>query len=195
MKNSRLNLCFCSYIRKNFYQQDKHKKMKKLLIVAIALILVSCNQTKIAYIDVELLMKDYEATKALETVLKSKQEVMAKELDSIGAPFQLKVQQYYQNVQKMSAKKRTEAENALQQEQQFIQAKQQQASQALQLENQEKSELLTKRVDSFVADYAKLKGYQLILGTSGKGTVMYGDETLNITTEILEILNLDFSKK
>ena len=80
--------------------------MKKLLILTIALVLASCNQTKIAYIDIEVLMKDYEATKALEIALKAKQEKIAKELDSIGTPFQLKVQQYYQNASKMSAKKR-----------------------------------------------------------------------------------------
>ncbi len=168
--------------------------MKKLLIIAVVLLVASCNQTKVAYIDIEELMKDYEATIALEASLKAKQEKMAKELDSIGAPFQLKVQQYYQNASKMSTKKRAETENALQQEQQFLQSKQQQASQILQLENQEQSEILTKKVDSFVANFAKEKGYQLILGTSGKGTVLYGDETLNVTTEILEILNLDFSK-
>jgi len=168
--------------------------MKKLLIVAVAILLASCNQTKIAYIDIEVLMKDYEATKDLETSLKAKQEVMAKELDSIGAPFQLKVQEYYQAAQKMSAQKRAEAEQALQQEQQFLQSKQQQASQILQQENQEKSEILTKRVDSLVAIYAKSKGYNLIFGTSGKGTVLYGDESLNVTAEVLDILNVDFSK-
>lgn len=186
---------FCLYIRKNFINNPKPIKMKKLVIIAIALILASCNQTKVAYIDIEELMKDYEATKALEIALKEKQEVMAKELDSISAPFQLKVQQYYQNQRKMSAQKRAQTEQALQQEQQFLQSKQQQAAQQLQKENQEMSEVITKRVDSFVADFAKAKGYNLIFGTSGKGTVLYGDETLNVTKDILEILNVDFSKK
>jgi len=169
--------------------------MKKLLIVAVALVLASCNQTKVAYIDIEVLMKDYEATKALETSLKAKQEIMAKELDSIGAPFQLKVQQYYQNQQKMSAQKRAQTEQALQQEQQFLQSKQQEASQILQQENLEQSEILTKKVDSLVAIYAKSKGYNLIFGTSGKGTVLYGDESLNVTAEVLDILNVDFTKE
>tara|TARA_B100000508_G_C11400916_1_gene248248 strand:+ start:73 stop:579 length:507 start_codon:yes stop_codon:yes gene_type:complete len=168
--------------------------MKKLAVLAFVILLASCNQAKIAYVDIEVLMKDYGATKALEEKLVAKQEKMAKELDSLQAPFQLKVQEYYKNAQKMSAKKRAEAESALQQEQQFLQAKQQQASQELQKENQENSEAITKRVDSFVADYAKANGFQLIMGTSGKGTVLYGDEKLNITTDILEILNKDFSK-
>ncbi len=168
--------------------------MKKLVVVAFAILLASCNQTKIAYINVEDLMKDYNATKELEETLKAKQEKITKSLDSISAPFQLKVQQYYQNAQKMSAKKRAETEQTLQQEQQMLQARQQQAGQALQQENQILSEAITKKVDSFVADYAKSKGLHLIFGTSGKGTVMYGDDKLNVTNDILEILNKDFQE-
>ncbi|SDW08010.1 periplasmic chaperone for outer membrane proteins Skp [Lutibacter oricola] len=169
--------------------------MKKLVVLAFALVLASCNQTKIAYIDVEDLMKDYEATKVLEETLKAKQETMAKELDSLGAPFQAKVQAYYKEAQRMSASKRAQAEQALQQENQMLQAKQQEAAQILQKENQERSEEITKRVDSFVTNYAKEKGLHLVLGTSGQGTVMYGDDKLNITDEILKVLNDDFAKE
>ncbi len=169
--------------------------MKKLVIIAFAIVLSSCNQTKIGYIDVEDLMKDYEATKVLEESLKAKQEIMAKELDSLGAPFQQKVQEYYQNAERMSASKRAKTEQALQQEQQILQAKQQGAAQSLQKENQEQSEIITKKVDSFVADYAKLNGYKLIMGTTGQGTVMYGDDALNVTQDLLDILNEEFSKE
>ena len=168
--------------------------MKKLLLVAFVILFTSCNQTKIAYINVEDLMKGYDATKALEEKLKAKQEEMTKELDSIGAPFQLKVQEYYQNANKMSAQKRAETEQALQQEQQILQARQQQASQELQLENQKSSELLTQRVDSVVEIYANSKNLDLVVGTSGKGTVLYGNENLDITQEILEILNAEYNK-
>jgi outer membrane protein len=169
--------------------------MKKLLLVAFVIVFASCNQTKIAYINVEDLMKDYDGTKALEETLKEKQEVMAKELDSISAPFQTKVQEYYQNAQKMSASKRAETEQALQQEQQGLQARQQQAGQVLQQENQKLSEAITKKVDSFVSVYSKTNGLNLVLGTSGNGTVMYGDDNLNVTSAILELLNKDFAKE
>jgi outer membrane protein len=168
--------------------------MKKILVLMAAIVLTSCSQSKIAYIDVEDLMKEYEGTIALEESLKAKQEVIAKELDSIGAPFQQKVQQYYQNAQNMSAAKRAETEQALQQEQQMLQARQQQASQELQNENVAKSEVIMKRIDSLVADYAKANKFDLILGTSGNGTVMYGSDALNVTSNILEILNNDFAK-
>ncbi len=97
------------YIFAGILKEPKIKNMKKLLLVAVVILVASCNQTKIAYINVEDLMKDYEGTKALESeTLKVKQEEMAKELDSISAPFQAKVQEYYQNAQKMSASKKSE---------------------------------------------------------------------------------------
>jgi outer membrane protein len=168
--------------------------MKKLLVLAFAVVLASCNQTKVAYVDVEVLMKDYEGTKALETKMKEKQEAKAKELDSLTAPFQAKVQNYYQAAQSMSPQKRAETESALQQEQQFLQAQQQQASQELQKETQESYEVITKVVDSLVGNYAKSNGYNMIFGTSGKGTVMYGDENLDITKQVLEMLNKEYAK-
>jgi outer membrane protein len=139
-------------------------------------------------------MKDYEGTKALESKMKEKQEAKAKELDSLTAPFQAKVQNYYKSAQSMSPQKRAEAEGALQQEQQFIQAQQQQASQELQTETQESYEAITKVVDSLVGSYAKSNGYNIIFGTSGKGTVMYGDENLDVTKQVLEMLNKEYSK-
>ena len=168
--------------------------MKKLLVIAFAVVLASCNQSKVAYVDVEVLMKDYEGTKALESRMKEKQEVKAKELDSLTAPFQAKVQNYYKAAQSMSPQKRAEAEGALQQEQQFLQAQQQQASQELQKETQESYEIITKVVDSLVGNFAKSNGYNMIFGTSGKGTVMYGDDNLDVTKQVLEMLNKEYNK-
>ena len=169
--------------------------MKKLSLLFFAIVLIACSPQKIAYIDVAVLMEEYSATKSLEAVLKVKQDKIAKMLDSLQAPFQLKVETYYKNASKMTAKKRAATEASLQQEQQTLQFQQQQATQILQAESQKNSEMLTKKVDSFVASYAQKNGYQLIMGTSGKGTVMYGDSKINITQNLLEILNADFEQQ
>jgi len=168
--------------------------MKKLFLVLFASMLFACSQTKVAYIDIEVLMNEYEATKEMETLFSQRQDLISKQLDSLQAPFQQKVQDYYANADRMSDKKRMETEQALQQEQQILQARQQQASQELQLENQKSSELLTQRVDSVVEIYANSKNLDLVVGTSGKGTVLYGNENLDITQEILEILNAEYNK-
>ena len=165
--------------------------MKKLLVVVFAVVLSSCTQTKIAYIDVETVMEEYVAMQALEEELTVKQNEMAAELEGLQTAFQAKVQEYYQNAPSMSDSKKTETEQALQQEGQMIQGRQQQASQLLQQENQVRSEVLIKKIDSVVADYSKTKGFSLVIGTQGTGTVMYGEDSLDVTSEVIEALNVE----
>ena len=169
------------------------KNWKLFFVLGIATLLFSCSQPKIAYINIEDLMQEYEATKELERLLAEKQAAYSKELDSMQAPFQQKLQEYYSTVGTMSALTKTRWEQELQQEQQVLQAKQQEISMLLQNENQRESEILTKKVDSFVAEYAQKEKLNLILGTTGKGTVLYGDEQMDITHDILELLNTDYN--
>ena len=170
--------------------------MKKLVIVFVSVLLfTSCTQTKIGYVDVEEIMKEYDATKDVEASLKSEQEKMGKSLDSLSAVFQTKVQAYYKKAQRMSAKSRQTAEAELQQEQQALQVKGQEAQQILQQKSQEELKKLGEKLDDAVEEYATANKYNMILGTQGNGTVMYGDDVLNLTETILDILNEAYEAK
>jgi outer membrane protein len=168
--------------------------MKKLLIIAFAIALSSCTQNKIAYVDFTTVMKDYDAMVTLREEATVKQDEITGKLELMQAQFQAKVQEYYQNAEKMSVDKRAEAEQALGQEQQMIQSAQQQMSQMLQQENEAKTVALFSRLDSLVIKFTKSQGFNLVLGTQGNTTVIYGDEQLNITSEIVEMLNKDYHK-
>lgn len=163
--------------------------MKKLVLVIFAVVLSSCSQTKIAYIDVENVMDEYKAMISLEEEMQTRQQEVAAELQGMQATFQAKVQDYYQKSTNMSASKKAEAEQALQQEGQMIQGRQQEVSQTLQQENQVKSAVLIKKIDSVVAIYSKENGLGIVFGTQGNGTVMYGDDKLNVTSAVIAILN------
>jgi outer membrane protein len=139
-------------------------------------------------------MKDYDAMVTLREEATVKQDEITGKLELMQAQFQAKVQEYYQNAEKMSTDKRAEAEQALGQEQQMIQSAQQQMSQMLQQENEAKTVALFSRLDSLVIKFTKSQGFNLVLGTQGNTTVIYGDEQLNITSEIVEMLNNDYHK-
>jgi outer membrane protein len=164
--------------------------MKKLLVLIVITVLVmSCSQTKIGYVDVQEVMKSYDAAQAIEASLKIEQETMSKSLDSLMGSFQAKVQEFYKNQARMSASKKQAAEQTLQQENQQLQQQQQQIQQYLQQKGASEIQALTQKVDSTVAAYATGNSYQMILATQGTGQVMYGDESLNITDTVVDILN------
>lgn len=171
--------------------------MKKIGIIAIlAISLISCTQTKIAYVDVEEIMKEYKGTKDTEATMKVKSEKLKAELDSLVIGWETKAREYQQKAPKMSAKSRAEREQVLMQEQQAIGQRQQVVQQQVQTEGQESLKTLSKEINDFVETYAKEKGYNFVLGTSGdSGTVMYGEEKADITDDVLVQLNKSYKAK
>jgi len=81
----------------------------------------------------------------------------------------------------------------LMQEQQAFQQQQQMAQQQVQAEGQRIFEKINSDIETFLADYGKSKGYTYILGSSMQTkSVLYGEESLNITDEVIDALNVDF---
>lgn len=165
--------------------------MKKLgIIVVLAISLLSCTETKIAYVDVEELMKEYKGTKDAEAEMKIKSDKLRAELDSLDRGWQLKVRDYQQKAERMSAKNRADQEQILMQEQQAINQRQQMIQQQVQTEGQESLKTISKEIKDFVDSYAKEHGYNFILGTSGDtGTVIYGEEKTDVTDDVLLKMN------
>lgn len=171
--------------------------MKKIGIVLVLIVsLVSCTQTKIAYVDVEELMKEYKGTKDIEASLKGDSDKLKAELDGLIAEWEAKAREYQQKAAKMSVKNRTEREQELLQEQQSINQRQQTIQQQVQSQGQESLKSLSKEINDFVKNYAEKNGYNFVLGTTGdSGTVMYGEETADITDDVLVQLNKSYKNK
>ncbi|MGB5463481.1 MAG: OmpH family outer membrane protein [Aureibaculum sp.] len=171
--------------------------MKKyVLIFVVTISLLSCTQTKIAYVDVEELMKEYKGTKDAESSIKGKSDILRAELDSLIVGWETKAREYQQKAPGMSTKLKAEREQVLMQEQQSINQRQQIIQQEVQLEGQESLKVLSKEINDFVKEYAKEKGYNFVLGTTGdNGTVMYGEEKADITDDVLVQLNKAYKSK
>ncbi len=165
--------------------------MKKIVtLVAMALVMISCNQTKIAYVDVEEILKEYKGMKDAQKELDAKEGEFKKSLDQLAVGYQTGLKEYQEKGRRMSAKQRQETENTLMQQQQMLNQRQQLAQQELQKFGQEKMDEINEDIQDFVADYAKKNNYSYIFGTSEQTkAVMYGDSENDITDEVLEALN------
>lgn len=171
--------------------------MKKLAIVfTLMMILASCTQVKIAHVDIEEILKEYEGSKKAEEEMKTQSEEISRQLDQLAMPFQQKVQEYQQNQKNLSETARQEKERELMQEQQMIQQQQQMAQQQVQEEGQKKIDKINGDIENFLSDYAKSKGFTYILGSSNQTrSVLYGDESLDITDEVISGLNENYSSE
>ena len=167
-----------------------------VLVVLVMLAFMSCQQTqKIGYVDNATLVNDYQEKKDIEAQLQSKIDAFQKRTDSLRQAFQLEINEAeikarrmsQKNVQKLS-KDLQDKETALSQRVQF---EQQQIAQ----ESQSKNDSLIKKVKDFVKDYGKKNGYNFILGSNEAGSVMYGQDTSDLTQTILDLLNAQYKQE
>lgn len=158
--------------------------MKKILIAVVAfVILTSCNQSKIRYVDTEKLVKEYQGYIDVDNQLKAK-----------GEQFSAKYQQM-ENDLKAQLQERKISEKDLQKKYQELSMAYQQEGGILQKESEERSSKIIEEVKDFVKEYAKKNSFSFIFGSNESGNVLYGDEKYNITEEMIEAINKDYKEK
>jgi outer membrane protein len=54
------------------------------------------------------------------------------------------------------------------------------------------TEGVMKQINSYVEEYSKKQGYDIVLGAEGTGSILYGTDSYDITSEVLNALNRDY---
>lgn len=168
--------------------------MKKLIGLAVVLVLSSCQQHKIGFVDYAGLMDGYQRKKDIEANYQTKAQAYARRRDSISQSFQLEAQALQVRTKDMPQQKAQEEFSTLQQRGQVIGQQLQQEEQFMQQSGQQKMDSLINEVKARIQQYGKANGYSYILAGGDGGTVLYGDESEDITEAILKLLNEEYKK-
>ena len=163
--------------------------MKKIMLLAAAILLSSCQQNKVAYVDYATLLDGYSKKKDLEARYQSRAEAFAQRRDSISQAFQIEAQSLQNKTKSMSQQQAQEEFGALQQRGQAIGAQLQQEEQRMQQQGQQKMDSLLMEVKERIGEFGRNNGYTYILAGGEGGTVLYGSDNQDITDEVLEYLN------
>lgn len=175
--------------------------------LALAVIVVSCNKQEpkaaastsgtpaIVYVNSDSLLNNYEYFKSIRDKFQEKSKKAQADLNTKGAAFQREVAQYQQQANGMSADQRAATEERLARKQQELAAYNQNAGNALANEEAAENEKLYEKVAEFLKKYAKDKGYKMVLTYSKSNpTVLFADESLEITKDVVEGLNAAYKK-
>lgn len=158
-------------------------------IAAVAIMMVSCNEQKTAYVDTKVLVQEYKEMKEIEAEFTMKSDSVRQQLDAVAQEFQQEVQAYQSQMESMSATERQEKERSLMQKQQMIQQQQQMQSNRLREQSTAVMDSLVEKVKGYVKDYGKENNYTYIFGSNESANIMYAEEGLDITQDILAELN------
>jgi len=186
--------------------------MKKyMMMAAVAMLtLASCNNeapkmdeqpaaagntnekgVKIAYVEVDSLMTQYEFCKEFTLILQKKSNNARNTLNSKGQALQNAMQNFQQKLQNNGFTSREQAEGqqaAIQRQQQSLQELQARLENELANETNKYNEGLRDSLQHFLAAYNKDKKFDLILTKQGDN-ILYAAKRFDITNDVINGLN------
>ena len=162
------------------------------LVMAIAaLIMVSFKgdeQLTVVYMKAEEVIEKFEGMKEARVVFNGKKEAWQANLDTLQADFQRAVSKYNLDTPRLTKEEKEAREELLAKQEQNYRQYKNVLDRKYEEENQRMTEAVLTQIDAFLKLYAKEKGYDYILNGTGGG-VLYGQESKDITEEILPALN------
>ena len=168
--------------------------MKKVVALVAVILLASCQQNKIGFVDNIKVMDAYQEKQDVEAKFKTKADALNKKRDSISQAFQIEVQAFQAKAQRMAQQKAQEEYGVIQQRGQFMGQQLQQEEQQLQAAGQVEMDSVVSVVREKIKEYGKTNGYTYILGGGNGGSVLYGAEAQDLTQEMIKILNEEYKK-
>lgn len=145
-----------------------------LIIVFSALFYLKDDEKDLVYLDNLKLFNEFNMTQDIKVIEDKKIKSTAKELDSIYEllnNLKEKEGNLFKNLQQQIAHK-----SKIFQEQQD--------NYTINLTNN-----VWKRLSAYIKDYAEANNLKIIIGRTGNGNIMFADQSLDITSKVLEFSN------
>jgi len=157
---------------------------------------VQTGNLKIAYVNTDSIMAQYDYAKDLEKGLKAFQASLESNYQAQGSKLKSDYENYMKTGDKLTLTEQKRKEEDLQRRQQEFPALQQKMMAQLQERQLEDNKKLLNSVYAFIKDYnSKHQKFNIILSRSYvSSTVLYADEGFDITKEIVKGLNEEYKE-
>lgn len=157
------------------------------VIAVLACVYIYVSQPKIGYVRSEDLIYNFEGTKIAKTKYQQKVQAWKANVDTLQQEMN-KAQLQYTGVDKQKEEELMYKQAQLQQ---YIAAINEKAAE----EDAKTMEEVLAQVNSFTKKYAEEQGYDLILGTTSSGSLLYAKDNNDITNELLKAINSMYHDK
>lgn len=150
---------------------------------------------KIAYVNSDSLLTNYEFYKNTIQQLEERRKKLETEIGGRARSLENEAVSFQQKGRNMTLEQAQLTEQNLYRKQQELVQYRDRLSQQLAQEEQERTEELYNNIANYLKDYTKDKPYKLVLGYTKGGGILFADNSLEITQEVLAGLNKEYREK
>ncbi|WP_140487108.1 OmpH family outer membrane protein [Flavobacterium sp. GSA192] len=165
------------------------------VILSVVAIYMAKSSSELVYVDVNKLIEGYSRTKVAKAEFDKKANLMKANVDSLVANWQKELKNYEKERSSLSPKELKLKEELLGNKQQQINGYQEAIQKKIQEENQKVTQTVINDINDYIKEYGKKNGYKIIFGANGGGTIMYADESSDLTEDVLKGLNEEYGEK
>jgi outer membrane protein len=149
----------------------------------------SNNSTGIFYVDADTLFERYNFYKATKASLEKREDSIKTLLEKRSEALQNEAAQYQEKAQGMTDAQRQQTESALMAKQQTLVALKDNLLAKLQTEQNALNDSVNNHMQQKIKAFVKGKNIAYIVGYHRTGEVLYANDSLNITNEVVLDLN------
>lgn len=162
-----------------------------LIALTVAVYLV-VSKPKIGYVNNNLVMNSYYGVKESEGILETKIKELEKELKSLEKEIDESIKKYQIDFPTLDNNTKISRETHIKQLQQGYFKLKEENEKKIQEEDQRLTKAVLTKINSFMEEYGKKNGFDVIIGVTDVGNVLYANESLDITDTVIKELNKEY---
>ncbi len=146
----------------------------------------------VAFVRMDSLLLNYNVYKTMSEELLKQEESARATLNQKATDLQRDMEDFQKKLENrafLSEERARSEQERIVRKQRDLQELNAKMEQELLVKQKQMNDRLAATLDSAVIEYNKTKGFSYILSTAGSDNILYGDAALNVTNDILEILN------
>ncbi len=150
---------------------------------------IAFDEVSIAYVNSDSLLSNYKLTEEIANTLAEKQGKLEREYQNRAEGLQNEINDFQRTASNLTVAQGKALEENLMKKQQNLMRYQENLSTQLRQEEAKLNEELYDNVSEFLKDFGKKNDLQLVLTYSRGSGVLYANEGLDISTQVIEGLN------
>ena len=157
--------------------------------------IMEAAEYSVGYINADSVLKNYDFFKEMQEKLQERGQKLEDEYKSRAEGLQKEVNDYQRNVNNLTIGQAKAVEESLMKKQQNLRMLQESLSQELIKEESKINQELYEKITSYLDDYSKNHGLQMVVKYNQGSDVLYASDSMNITNAVIKGLNDAYKKE